>query len=122
MKIKKYSAQKFLQCWATTRGSCVSCYFTRRSAIPIFFAGLRSFWAAVFHVVGHPSTCGVSLRKRFQKPPVNPEFLEFVIKPRSANHSWRPGYEGSGLFSERHPSAMPRSPQIEMARRPVTDK
>ncbi len=29
-------------------------------------------------------------QNNFRKPPVNAEFLEFVIKPRSANHSWRP--------------------------------
>ncbi len=37
-----------------------------------------------------PSSRGVSLGKRFKKSPVNAEFLEFVIKRRSANHSWRP--------------------------------
>ncbi len=37
-----------------------------------------------------PSTCGVSLKERVQKPPVNAEFLEFVSKRRSTNRSWRP--------------------------------
>ncbi len=37
-----------------------------------------------------PSSCEVSLRKRFQKSPVNADFLEFVIKRLSANYSWRP--------------------------------
>ncbi len=47
----------------------------------------RSLFITQFSVL--PSTCEVSLRKRFQKPPVNTASLGFVIKRRSANHSWR---------------------------------
>ncbi len=32
----------------------------------------------------------MSLSKGLDKPPVRLEVLEFVIKRRSANHSWRP--------------------------------
>ncbi len=51
---------------------------------------LESFCAGMVHGVVLPSTCEVSQRKRFQKPPESAEFLDFVIKRRSANHSWRP--------------------------------
>ncbi len=45
-------------------------------------------WRSLFSVqfLDLPSICEVSLRKRFQKTPVSAEFLEFVIKRRSANH------------------------------------
>ncbi len=36
------------------------------------------------------STCEISLRKQFQKPLVNAEFLEVVIKRQSANFVWWP--------------------------------
>ncbi len=37
-----------------------------------------------------PSTCKVSYKNDFRGPPGSAEFLDFVIKRRSANHSWRP--------------------------------
>ncbi len=44
----------------------------------------------VVHFFVLPPTCEVSQRKRFQKPPESAEFVDFVIKRWSANHSWRP--------------------------------
>ncbi len=41
------------------------------------------------------STCEVSLRKRFQKPPENAEALEIVTECRSANDSWRPNLKAT---------------------------
>ncbi len=51
------------------------------------------FYAEAFFIVQFlflPSSCEVSLRKQLKKTPVNAELLEFVIKRRSANHSWWP--------------------------------
>ncbi len=52
-----------------------------------------SLWIAQFLVL--PSTCEVSLRKRFPKPPVNAGFLELVIKRRRANQSWWPSLKAA---------------------------
>ncbi len=56
---------------------------------------LETFRAAIAHGSGFlvvqflilPSTCEVSEIKRIQKPPKRAEFLEFVTKRQSANHS-----------------------------------
>ncbi len=59
---------------------------------------LGSSWAAIFHVVAFSLSNSYFFRplvrllyeNDFRKPPVNAERLEFVIKRRSASHSWRP--------------------------------
>ncbi len=59
---------------------------------------LGSSWASMFHVVAFSFSNSYFFRplvkfpwrNNFRKPPVNAEFLEIVIKRRSANHSWRP--------------------------------
>ncbi len=47
-----------------------------------------------------PSIREVSLRKRFQKPPANAGFLEFVIKRRSANHQWQPRLKAAPMMED----------------------
>ncbi len=46
-------------------------------------------WSSLFVIQSlvPPSMCEVSRWKRFQNPPESAEFLQFVIKCRSANHS-----------------------------------
>ncbi len=67
-------------------------------------------WSSLFDIQSLvlPSNCEVSQRKLYQKPPVNAEFLEFVIKRRSTNHSWRPSSK-----------AAPKSNLIEYANRSI---
>ncbi len=82
------------QCWATLRGDWVEAvgHLEIGSSVGEFLCH-NGPWSSLFDIQSFVllSNCEVSSRKLYQKPPVNAEFLEFVIKRRSANHSWRRG-------------------------------
>ncbi len=74
-----------------------------------FVRRLGSSCVAIFHVVAFSLSSSYFFRplvrflseNYFRKPPVNVELLEFVIKRRSANHSWWPS---SKAAPKSHPS------------------